>query len=153
MEVYQKINHLLTKKDSEVMPKISSKKDKKLDFSQMSIVDGMRLLYTSSVLPMERHYLFQEFHSPPLEAADFAAKPTVLMVGQYSTGKTTFIKYLLERDYPGIRIGPEPTTDRFIAVMHNETDGTIPGNALVIDADRQFRPLAKFGNSFLNRLQ
>ena len=27
--------------------------------------------------------------------------------------------------------GPEPTTDRFIAVMYDENDGTIPGNALV----------------------
>lgn len=27
-------------------------------------------------------------------------------------GKSTFIKYLLGRDYPGIHIGPEPTTDR-----------------------------------------
>src|ERR1700683_5189549 len=106
MEVYQKINHLLTKKDTEMTTKFPSKKGKTPDFSQMSVVDGLRLLYTSRVLPMERHYLFEEFHSPPLEAADFATKPTVLMVGQYSTGKTTFIKYLLERDFPDMRIGP-----------------------------------------------
>ena len=37
----------------------------------------------------------------------------VMLVGQYSTGKTTFIRYLLEQDFPGIRIGPEPTTDRY----------------------------------------
>jgi GTPase SAR1 family protein len=29
----------------------------------------------------------------------------VLLLGQYSTGKTTFIRYLLERDFPGARIG------------------------------------------------
>lgn len=27
-------------------------------------------------------------------------------------GKTTFIKHLLGREYPGAHIGPEPTTDR-----------------------------------------
>lgn len=27
------------------------------------------------------------------------------------------------------------------------------GNALVVDTKRQFRPLSKFGNAFLNRLQ
>ena len=27
----------------------------------------------------------------------------ILLVGQYSTGKTTFIRYLLEKDFPGIR--------------------------------------------------
>ena len=29
----------------------------------------------------------------------------------------------------------------------------IPGNALVVDPSLPFRPLAKFGNSFLNRFQ
>ena len=77
----------------------------------------------------------------------------MLLVGQYSTGKTTFIKSLLESDFPGIRIGPEPTTDRFIAVMHNEIDGVIPGNALVVDPQKPFGPLSKFGNAFLNRFQ
>ena len=75
----------------------------------------------------------------------------VMLVGQYSTGKTTFIRYLLEQDFPGIRIGPEPTTDRFIAVMHADNDGVVPGNALVVDPKKQFRPLSKFGNAFLNR--
>ncbi|CAG2118529.1 unnamed protein product, partial [Medioppia subpectinata] len=119
----------------------------------INVVEGLKRIYKSKILPLEEHYLFHEFHSPPLEDADFDAKPMVLLVGQYSTGKTTFIKYLLERDFPGIRIGPEPTTDRFIAVMHNDNEGVIPGNALVVDPKRQFRPLAKFGNAFLNRLQ
>ena len=118
-----------------------------------SVVEGLKYVYRRKILPLEEHYLFHEFHSPPFEDADFDAKPMILLVGQYSTGKTTFIRYLLERDFPGIRIGPEPTTDRFIAVMYNEQEGIIPGNALVVDPKRQFRPLAKFGNAFLNRLQ
>ena len=40
---------------------------------------------------------------------------------------------------------------RFIAVMHSDSDGVIPGNALVVDPKKQFRPLSKFGNAFLNR--
>jgi GTPase SAR1 family protein len=46
------------------------------------------------------------------------AKPQVLLVGQYSVGKTSFIRYLLGRDFPGQRIGPEPTTDRFTGECH-----------------------------------
>jgi hypothetical protein len=85
----------------------------------------------------------------------------ILLVGQYSTGKTvrilwyqtednfifqTFIRYLLEQDFPGIRIGSEPTTDQFIAVMHNNESGSgvIPGNALVVDSTKQFRALSKY---------
>jgi len=77
----------------------------------------------------------------------------VLLIGQYSTGKTTFIRYLLEQDFPGLRIGPEPTTDRFIAVMTGDKEAVIPGNALVVDPKKPFRPLSKFGNAFLNRFQ
>jgi len=118
-----------------------------------NVVEGLKKIYRTKLLPLEEAYQFHDFHSPKLEDPDFDAKPMILLVGQYSTGKTTFIKYLLERDFPGIRIGPEPTTDRFIAVMHDEKEGVIPGNALVVDPKKQFKPLAKFGNAFLNRFQ
>jgi len=33
--------------------------------------------------------------------SDFDAKPMILLLGQYSTGKTTFIKHMLRSSYPG----------------------------------------------------
>ncbi|KAG8560966.1 hypothetical protein GDO81_015200 [Engystomops pustulosus] len=116
-----------------------------------TVTGGLQSLYTGKLLPLEEHYRFHEFHSPALEEADFKNLPMVLLVGQYSTGKTTFIRYLLEQDFPGMRIGPEPTTDSFIAVMHGEKEGSIPGNALVVDPKKPFRKLNSFGNAFLNR--
>jgi len=83
----------------------------------------------------------------------------VLLIGQYSTGKTTFIRYLLEEDFPGIRIGPEPTTDGFISIMQGDIEngkrqkGVVPGNALVVDKSKPFRGLSTFGNAFLSRFQ
>uniref|UniRef100_A0AAY4CGL7 EH domain-containing protein 1 n=1 Tax=Denticeps clupeoides TaxID=299321 RepID=A0AAY4CGL7_9TELE len=129
-----------------------SKRDGKKDpelFQNVS--DGLRQLYRSKLLPLEKAYCFHDFHSPALEDADFDNKPMVLLVGQYSTGKTTFIRHLMEQDFPGMRIGPEPTTDSFIAVMHGEREGVIPGNALVVDPKKPFRKLNAFGNAFLNR--
>jgi EH domain-containing protein 1 len=118
-----------------------------------NVTEGLKKIYKTKLLPLELAYQFHDFHSPQLDDPDFDAKPMILLVGQYSTGKTTFIKYLLEKDFPGIRIGPEPTTDRFIAVMYNDKECIIPGNALIVDPQKQFRPLTKFGNSFLNRFQ
>ncbi|KAH9492705.1 3-hydroxyisobutyryl-CoA hydrolase [Bulinus truncatus] len=118
-----------------------------------NVVEGLKKIYKNKLLPLEETYRFHDFHSPPLDDPDFDAKPMILLIGQYSTGKTTFIRYLLEQDFPGIRIGPEPTTDRFIAVMTADQEGIIPGNALVVDPKKQFRPLTKFGNAFLNRFQ
>jgi GTPase SAR1 family protein len=59
----------------------------------------------------------------------------VLLVGPYSVGKTSFIKYILGRDFPGQRIGPEPTTDRFMAIMYGENDKIVPGNALTVKGE------------------
>ncbi|KAI1240515.1 hypothetical protein IHE44_0008939 [Lamprotornis superbus] len=65
--------------------------------------------------------------------------------------QSAFLKYLLEQDFPGMRIGPEPTTDSFIAVMQGDVEGIVPGNALVVDPKKPFRKLNAFGNAFLNR--
>jgi GTPase SAR1 family protein len=81
------------------------------------------------------------------------AKPLVLLVGQYSVGKTSFIRYLLGRDFPGQRIGPEPTTDRFTVLLNGPEERTIPGNALSVHPDLPFRGLERFGVSFLSRLE
>ena len=86
-----------------------------------------------------------------LEDASFLAKPMIMLVGQYSTGKTSFIKYLLGDEFPGMLIGPEPTTESFGAIMYGDSNRTIPGNAAVSDVRKQFRSLQSFGNAFLNR--
>ncbi|KAG5837593.1 EH domain-containing protein 2b isoform X1 [Anguilla rostrata] len=118
-----------------------------------TVTDGLKSLYRQKMLPLEQLYGFHDFHSPSLEDADFDNKPMVLVVGQYSTGKTTFIRYLLEQDFPGSRVGPEPTTDNFTAIMHGDVEGLIPGNALIVDPNKPFRKLNPFGNTFLNRFQ
>ena len=57
-----------------------------------TVTEGLKSLYRKKLLPLEQYYGFHDFHSPSLEEADFDNKPMVLVVGQYSTGKTTFIK-------------------------------------------------------------
>jgi len=76
-------------------------------------------------------------------------------VGQYSVGKTTFIRYLLGRDYPGCRVGPEPTTEKFtfVTMSATNTDNVIPGNALAVQGDRPFGSLQKFGSAFLTKFE
>ncbi len=59
----------------------------------------------------------------------------------------------LVQDLYEIAFNQFPQNFRFIAVMHAESDGVVPGNALVVDPKKQFRPLTKFGNAFLNRFQ
>lgn len=119
----------------------------------LSVAEGLQHSYREKLLPMEIDSDFHRFHSPQLPDAYFASRPLILTIGQYSTGKTTFIRHLLDSDYPGQEIGPEPTTDRFVAVCHGQNVQRIPGNALVYDKNLPFTPLSAFGNTFLTRLE
>lgn len=132
----------------------SSKSSKKIPLSAVtSIVDGLKRLYLEKLKPLETTYRFHDFVSPPLANSDFDAKPMVMLLGQYSTGKTTFIKHLLKCEYPGAHIGPEPTTDRFVVVMSGPDERSIPGNTIAVQADMPFSGLTNFGGAFLSKFQ
>lgn len=73
------------------------KKEEKTQEVVETALNEMKKIYRTKLLPLEEFYHFHDFHSPKLEDPDFDAKPMILLVGQYSTGKTTFIRYLLER--------------------------------------------------------
>merc|ERR1740138_1950719 len=118
----------------------------------VGVAHGLQNLYKEKLLPLERESDFHLFHQPESPPAYFASRPLILTVGQYSTGKTTFIEHLLGGKYPTSQIGPEPTTDRFVAICHGDQPQIIPGNVLVSDSELPFSPLENFGNGFLSKL-
>ena len=75
----------------------------------------------------------------------------VMLVGEYSVGKTSFIKYLIDDDFPGQRIGPEPTTDRFTVLLNGPEERRIQGHSLSVYPDLPFSGLKQFGGNFLDR--
>jgi len=119
--------------------------------SDSAVISELKALYKEKLLPIERSCQFHKFNQPEILDSELAAKPTVLLIGQYSTGKTTFIRNLIGMDYPEIHIGPEPTTDRFIAVVHGHETKVIKGNALTGVNELPFSGLSTFGSSFLNK--
>ncbi|KAI7907625.1 P-loop containing nucleoside triphosphate hydrolase protein [Cokeromyces recurvatus] len=123
------------------------------DDEYAQIIEGVKKIYKTKIKPLEVTYNFEGFHSAPLTDSDIEAKPMVLLLGQYSTGKTTFIRYLLDKKYPGEHIGVEPTTDRFLAVMNGPEDRVIPGNAAAVNQELPFYGLNRFGQAFLSRFQ
>jgi len=121
------------------------------DRGHQIVVEGLKSIYRAVVRPIEAATKYEHFHSNMLTDSEFDAAPMVLLCGPYSVGKTSFIKYILGRDFPGQRVGPEPTTDRFMAVMYGENDKTVPGNALTVAPGSPFGGLKFFGNNFLTR--
>jgi len=79
----------------------------------------------------KRNYLYETFHSPPLINVDIIAKSSILIIGQYSVSKTTFIMYILESEFPDCQIGLESTTDSFMAIVGKNKDRIILGFQLL----------------------
>eukprot|EP00249_Psilotum_nudum_P008143 c21071_g1_i1 orf=198-1829(+) len=132
----------------------TQKAPKKIPASHVtSVIDGLKKLYVEKLRPLEVTYRFNDFVSPLLTESDFDAKPMVMLLGQYSTGKTTFIKHLLRSNYPGAHIGPEPTTDRFVVVMGGTDSRSVPGNTVAVQADMPFSGLTRFGTAFLSKFE
>ena len=72
-----------------------------------SILMSLKQLYAAKLRPLEAKGKFHEIGGQPaLSDAWFDSKPMVLLIGQYSVGKTSFIRYLLGRDAPGRTLSP-----------------------------------------------
>lgn len=56
------------------------------------VAEGLKEIYKKKLLPLEKDSKFHEIQSPMMEDPDFDGKPLVMLIGQYSTGKTTFIR-------------------------------------------------------------
>jgi GTPase SAR1 family protein len=81
-------------------------------------------------------------------------KPLVLVIGNYSSGKSTFINELL--DMPVQRTGQAPTDDCFTILTcpeEEENEEEIPGGTVVNDERLPFTPLMPFGERLFSHLR
>lgn len=85
----------------------------------------------------------------------FKWKSLVLVIGNYSSGKSTFINEFLGREVQ--RMGQSPTDDSFTILSSlAEPDGQereIPGSTMVNDDSLPFAPLRQFGNTLIAHLR
>jgi len=65
------------------------------------MIGNIEKIYNDEILTMEIKYLFDNFYSQKLTHEYFIdeQKAGILLVGQKSTGKTTFIKKIVEKIY------------------------------------------------------
>ncbi|TKR94074.1 hypothetical protein L596_008414 [Steinernema carpocapsae] len=130
----------------------AKKKVAPVDTSQGTL-PALNKSYQDKVKPAEKRFLYDQFATPSLAEGEILAKPIVLLLGQYSVGKTSMIKYLLNGEYPGAEIGPEPTTDIFAHIQYSENTVSVEGPTLIADKDYSLKSLEMFGETFLNKLR
>jgi len=81
-------------------------------------------------------------------------KPIVLVLGNYSSGKSTFINELIGREVQ--RTGQAPTDDSFTVITAPDSDGEemdLPGSDLVNDSRLPFTVFKTFGEQFISHFR
>lgn len=82
---------------------------------------------------------------------EVAGTPLVLVLGNHSSGKSTFINHLLGMDVQ--KTGLAPTDDGFTVLAHGLTEEDRDGQAMVSNPDLPWAGLRHFGPQLLNHLR
>eukprot|EP00996_Jenningsia_fusiforme_P000842 NODE_1765_length_1413_cov_32.037390_g1594_i0.p1 GENE.NODE_1765_length_1413_cov_32.037390_g1594_i0~~NODE_1765_length_1413_cov_32.037390_g1594_i0.p1 ORF type:complete len:428 (+),score=60.17 NODE_1765_length_1413_cov_32.037390_g1594_i0:95-1378(+) len=113
------------------------------------VIRELQQTYAASVQPVESAFRF------PTPEPFLSAKPLVLLIGPFSSGKTSFINSLLGQRC--LLSGPHPTTNRFTVVLSDEGEGSdaapsreISGSVLANRGDLPFGTLRSLGSAFLD---
>jgi hypothetical protein len=110
------------------------------------IIERIIALRRSHVTPIGR--------SMGMELVDDAvlrARPPVLLLGNHSSGKSSFINHLLGRDVQ--RTGIAPTDDAFTLLFHGDEPRSLDGHALTTNPDLPFGELTQFGPGLVRHVQ
>ncbi len=80
-------------------------------------------------------------------------KPLVLVIGNYSSGKSTLINEMVGREVQ--RTGQAPTDDSFTIITSSDSgeEREIPGSTLVSDANLPFQNFKHYGEKLISHIQ
>jgi len=95
----------------------------------------------------------RKYHGPTdLITVNDTMRPMVLLLGNHSSGKSSFINFILKRDVQ--MTGMSSTDDCFtIIVPTEENDFDLNGAALINDPESGFDDLKSFGPNLINHTQ
>lgn len=111
------------------------------------IAASTRELYQQTIQPLERRFSYE----PGPDESEISGGPLVLLIGNHSSGKSTFINYVLGEEIQAT--GMAPTDDRFTVLRFGEQKQTRDGEAVVSNPDLPYAGLRRFGPRFLTHLQ
>lgn len=123
------------------------------DGTSRTVVQNLKTLYMDLLRPIELESSFGHFNDAVLTVSELEARPQVLLIGQYSTGKTSLIKWVTGINSAFFDIRPQPSTDKFMAVVHGDEEKVINGDAATCLPKLPYSGLSRFGSSFLSKFQ
>lgn len=107
-----------------------------------NVAGEVKKAYSQMIDPMRQRCAFEE---RPADG-EIEGGPLVLIVGNHSSGKSTFLNHILQEDVQ--RTGMAPTDDCFTILRFGE-QAELGGMAIVSNPDLPFSGLGRFGPDFL----
>lgn len=111
------------------------------------IAESVKTLYHEVIDPVETQFAFEKRPSD----GEIGGGPLVLVVGNHSSGKSTFLNYILGEDIQ--RTGMAPTDDSFTILRYSEQREDRDGMAIVTNPELPFGGLSQFGKDFLSHFR
>jgi GTPase SAR1 family protein len=107
----------------------------------------VQAVYDTSLSPLATKFTFRL----GVAKSDAIGLPTVLLLGNHSSGKSSLINYLFGKDIQ--KTGVAPVDDGFTLIMHGDEQTDLDGKAVVTHPKLPYRALEQFGPVFVSRLK
>jgi hypothetical protein len=117
-----------------------------IDDTLHRVTDNAREIYRTRLDPIAEKLLFRI----PVPAAERQGQPMVLVLGNHSAGKSSFVNHLLGRDVQ--KTGVAPTDDGFTVIAAGPVDEERDGAALVGTPALGLGELQRFGPTLVSHL-
>ena len=111
------------------------------------VISEVQEFLARSADPLQKRFSFQ---GRPSEAA-LRDSPLVLILGNHSSGKSTFVNYYTQQSIQ--LTGMAPTDDDFTILRHGGAENERSGSSLVSNPALGFEGLTQFGPKFLSHLK
>lgn len=109
--------------------------------------ERIRGFYNDPLIPLSRQFMFRR----PPTVGELQRPPQVLLLGNHSSGKSTFINYLLGTDLQ--RTGVAPTDDGFTIITHGPVATELDGHAVVSNPNLPYEGLRHFGDALVSHIR
>ncbi|EPY24407.1 sarcoplasmic reticulum glycoprotein [Strigomonas culicis] len=115
------------------------------------VMDQLSRLYEERLAPLEEAYHYRNV-SPDTFGDEFKQRmPLVTFLGPFSSGKSSFINYLVQNEKV-LPTGPHPVTDKFTIITYGERCQQVSGRVVLADPRLPFQDLEELGDGLVDHL-
>ena len=109
--------------------------------------DRIRDYYNDPLVPLAKQFMYRR----PPTMGELRSAPQVLILGNHSSGKSTFVNHLLGEGVQ--KTGVAPTDDGFTIITHGPRETDLDGHSVVSNPNLPYEKLRYFGDQLVSHIR